>query len=56
MELLIGDATRAREELGWMPKYDLQGLVKEMMTADVKLFEKEKYLMEGGHDVIRYNE
>jgi|TARA_B110000483_G_scaffold240869_1_gene322475 GDPmannose 4,6-dehydratase len=51
VELLIGDATRAREELGWMPKYDLQGLVKEMMTADVKLFEKEKYLMEGGHKV-----
>lgn len=51
VELLIGDATRAREELGWMPKYDLQGLIKEMMTADVKLFEKEKYLMEGGHKV-----
>ena len=51
VELLIGDATRAREELGWMPKYDLQGLVKEKMTADVKLFEKEKYLMEGGHKV-----
>lgn len=51
VELLIGDSTRAREELGWMPKYDLQGLVKEMMTEDVKLFEKEKYLMEGGHEV-----
>ncbi len=51
VELLIGDATRAREELGWMPQYDLQSLVKEMMTADVKLFEKEKYLMEGGHKV-----
>ena len=51
VELLIGDATRAREELGWMPQYDLQSLVKEMMTADVKLFKKEKYLMEGGHKV-----
>ncbi|MBD77889.1 MAG: GDP-mannose 4,6-dehydratase [Crocinitomicaceae bacterium] len=51
VDLLIGDSTRARTELGWKPTYDLQGLVKEMMAEDVKLFEREKYLMEGGHDV-----
>jgi GDPmannose 4,6-dehydratase len=35
VELLIGDATKANEKLGWKPKYDLAGLVKEMMASDV---------------------
>lgn len=36
VDLLIGDATKARTKLGWQPKYDLAGLVKEMVEADVK--------------------
>jgi GDPmannose 4,6-dehydratase len=36
VELLIGDAAKAREKLGWKPKYDLAGLVKEMVAADVE--------------------
>ncbi len=36
VELLIGDATKARTKLGWQPKYDLAGLVKEMMAKDVE--------------------
>jgi len=35
VELLIGDATKAKEKLGWTPKYDLVGLVKEMVEADM---------------------
>lgn len=35
VELLIGDATKAKEKLKWAPKYDLAGLVKEMMANDV---------------------
>ena len=35
VDLLIGDATKANTRLGWKPKYDLQGLVKEMMESDV---------------------
>ncbi len=35
VELLIGDATKAKEKLKWTPKYDLAGLVKEMMANDV---------------------
>ncbi len=38
VELLIGDPTKAREKLGWVPKYDLPALVKEMVHADVELF------------------
>ncbi len=36
VELLIGDATKAREKLGWIPEYDLKELVEEMMASDIK--------------------
>jgi GDPmannose 4,6-dehydratase len=48
VDLLIGDATKAREKLGWIPKYDLPALVKEMVHADIELFRKEKVLKESG--------
>ena len=44
VELLIGDNTKAKTKLGWNPKYTLDMLVKEMMEADLDIFEKEKYL------------
>ena len=56
VDLLIGDATKCREKLTWSPKYNLQELVKEMVEADLKLFEREKYLRDGGHDTLKYNE
>lgn len=56
VDLLIGDPSKAREKLGWVPEYDLKGLVKEMMQSDLKLFEKDKYLLEGGHSVLRQAE
>jgi GDPmannose 4,6-dehydratase len=40
VELLIGDATKARTKLGWEPKYDLGMLVKEMVESDIIEFEK----------------
>ena len=36
VELLIGDATKARTKLGWQPKYDLAMLVSEMMEKDLQ--------------------
>jgi GDPmannose 4,6-dehydratase len=36
VELLIGDATKARTKLGWKPEYDLATLVKEMMAKDIE--------------------
>ncbi|TRX34834.1 GDP-mannose 4,6-dehydratase [Flavobacterium sp. ZT3R18] len=41
VDLLIGDATKARTVLGWKPKYDLKAIVKEMIASDLQLFEKE---------------
>ncbi|HAE30758.1 MAG TPA: GDP-mannose 4,6-dehydratase [Flavobacteriales bacterium] len=56
VDILVGDATKAKEELGWKHTYDLKALVKDMVMADMKLFKKDKYLMDGGHEVMDYNE
>ncbi|MBX2933024.1 MAG: GDP-mannose 4,6-dehydratase [Ferruginibacter sp.] len=40
VDLLIGDATKAKEKLGWKPKYDLATLVKEMVAADIQNVKK----------------
>ncbi len=56
VELLIGDATKAKEKLGWVPQYDLQYLVKDMMQSDLKMMHKDQYLKDGGYDVLNYYE
>jgi GDPmannose 4,6-dehydratase len=50
VDLLIGDATKAKEKLGWVPEYNLQDLVKDMMKNDLQLMEKEVYLKSGDFD------
>ena len=40
VDLLIGDPTKAKSELGWEPKYNLNTLIKEMIRSDLELFEK----------------
>lgn len=56
VELLIGDSSKAQEKLGWKPKYSLQGLVEDMMKSDLKLFQRDQYLKEGGHQILNYHE
>ncbi len=56
VDLLLGDPTKAQTKLGWKPKYDLDGLINDMMQADLKLFKRDKYLKEGGHKVMDYHE
>lgn len=51
VDALLGDATKAREKLGWKPVYDLPALITEMMHADVELFSREKLLKEAGYTV-----
>jgi len=40
VDLLIGDASKAKKLLSWTPKYDLESLVKEMVNTDYQLFQK----------------
>jgi GDPmannose 4,6-dehydratase len=56
VDLLLGDSSKAREKLGWQPRYNLSMLVDDMMQADVELFKRDKYLVEGGHKVLEYHE
>ena len=56
VDLLIGDPTKSNTKLGWYPKHDLASLVKDMMEHDIKLFERDKYLLEGGHKIFNYHE
>ena len=56
VELLIGDSTKAREELGWIPEYNLESLVKEMVASDLKLMQKDKLLKENGYEILSYFE
>ena len=56
VDLLIGDATKSRTKLNWIPEYDLKALVEDMMHSDVKLMKKETYLKEGGFKVLNYFE
>lgn len=56
VELLIGDATKAKEKLGWVPEYDLPALVEDMMKNDIKLMKKHQFLKEGGYRILNYFE
>lgn len=48
VDLLIGDASKAKKQLNWTPKYTLKTLVKDMVEQDLKAMRKEKFLKEQG--------
>tara|TARA_B100000965_G_scaffold402392_1_gene428226 strand:- start:1086 stop:2207 length:1122 start_codon:yes stop_codon:yes gene_type:complete len=56
VDLLIGDSTKAKEKLGWQAETPLKDIIKEMMESDLNLFEKDKYMKEGGYDPLNSNE
>jgi GDPmannose 4,6-dehydratase len=56
VDLLIGDPTKAKEKLGWVPEIQLQELVNDMMRSDLALMGKEQYLKDGGYRINNYFE
>jgi GDPmannose 4,6-dehydratase len=56
VDLLIGDSTKARKQLGWEPEYDLASLITEMIESDIHLIKKDRYLKDGGYRVLNYFE
>ncbi len=56
VDLLIGDATKANTKLGWIPEFDLQDLVTDMMRSDLKLMQKDQFLKENGYATLNYFE
>lgn len=53
VDLLIGDPTKAKEKLGWVPEYDLASLVNDMMQSDIELMKKDVDLLKAGYDVLK---
>ena len=56
VDLLVGDATKSRTKLGWVPKYDLNGLIDDMMQSDLHLMKRDQYLDAGGFKTLSYFE
>ncbi len=56
VDLLIGDPTKAKTKLNWEPEYSIDDLVKEMVEADVELMKKERFLKEGGYQILNQHE
>jgi len=56
VDLLIGDPSKAKNKLGWVPEHDLASLVKDMMQSDITLMQKDKYLKKGGFKTNNYFE
>lgn len=56
VDLLIGDASKAKQKLGWTPKYDLPALINDMVLSDLHLMKKEEYLKAGGYITLNYFE
>lgn len=50
VDILVGDASKAREKLWWEPKYDLEKMVKEMVKSDIELFRKDELLRKHGFE------
>ena len=56
VDLLIGDPSKAHDKLGWKHKHSLEELVTDMVQSDLALFKRDRYLLDGGHKVMRYHE
>jgi GDPmannose 4,6-dehydratase len=56
VETLLGDASKARRELGWQPRVTFLELVKEMVEEDLKIAEKDALVKKHGYSVFNYHE
>lgn len=56
VDLLIGDATKSKEKLGWVAKHTLDDLIEDMMQSDLQLMKKDEYLKQGGFNTLSYFE
>lgn len=56
VELLIGDATKAKTQLNWQPEYSLDALVSDMVQSDLHEVKKDEYLAKTGFKTLNYFE
>lgn len=53
VDILLGDASKAKNQMGWIPKHSLNDLVKEMIEADIQHFRKDVVLKASGFQANR---
>jgi len=56
VDLLIGDASKAKEKLGWKPRFDLEELIREMISSDLEIAKKEVLLRSEGYQIPNQHE
>ena len=56
VETLLGDPSKARRELGWMPRITFEELVKEMVTEDFSAAERDALVKKHGFTTYNYHE
>jgi GDPmannose 4,6-dehydratase len=56
VDSLLGDATKAREKLGWVPKIRFPELVREMMREDLKAAERDELVKKHGYVAFNRHE
>ena len=54
--MMLGDATKARERLGWVPKITFEEMVAEMVREDLKLAERDELVKRHGYQTFNFNE
>ena len=54
VDSLLGDSSKAKEKLGWMPSTTLEEIVSEMIANDKEIFMKESFLKEHGFDITKF--
>jgi GDPmannose 4,6-dehydratase len=52
VDVLLGDASKARKALRWVPKVGFEQLIDMMIEADMEIARKEKTLVDAGHTVL----
>lgn len=56
VETLLGDASKAKRELGWAPRITFRELVKEMAVEDLKIAERDALVQKHGYSVFNHHE
>lgn len=56
VEALLGDATKAKTELGWMPRVSFETLVREMMREDLEHAGRDALMEREGYRTLKYHE
>jgi GDPmannose 4,6-dehydratase len=56
VETLLGDSTKAKQKLGWMPKITFNELVSEMVREDLKSAERDELVKKHGYSAFDYHE